>query len=154
MKTRMPKAETRFCIYGCPFGSGGLTLRSFGDRSLNSSKMYRIDTSWASLVTCHRNSHLFARHPRGDLLARPLMVVVQVDDDDRKSEFLFATFHRTLPDRALETIEEPVQVFRRIRSSHIRGQPVHSVVSSAQRTGGVSSFEVISVGLFGTANCT
>jgi hypothetical protein len=98
--------------------------------------------------------HRFACHPRCDLFPRPAMVIIQVNDDNGQSQFLLATLNRTLTNRPLKTIEEPVEVLRRIRLSDLRRQSVHTVVRSAQRAGCIPAFEVIAICLFRASECT
>src|SRR6185369_8272962 len=82
------------------------------------------------------------------LLTRPAMLVVQVDDDGREDEPLLAALHRATADGALQHVEEPLQVLRRMRAFHVCRQPIHALVGGAERTGGTLALEVVAVRLF------
>ena len=81
--------------------------------------------------------------PRGDLLARPRVVVVQVHDHRRKQQALLAPLDGTGPDCAFETVEERGQVLRRPFAVHVSREAVHPLVGRAQRTGCAAPDEVV-----------
>ena len=88
--------------------------------------------------------------PAGDLLARPAVFVVQVNEDGGQAEALLAAIAaRALADRAFKAIEEPFQVLGRPRTGCIRGQAVHPLVSRPEGAGGVLAAVVIAVGWSG-----
>src|SRR5262245_40396576 len=87
-----------------------------------------------------------AGNPSRDLLARPGVIVVQVDDDGCKPELFCTALGGTLAKR-LETIEHSIEISRRPHFVGIAGHVIHAVVGGAQRAGRVLTSEVVAESL-------
>src|SRR5262245_57997645 len=80
-----------------------------------------------------RHALLQGLEPLRDLLARPLMVVVQMHHDGGEAERLAAVVTvRALAHRALEAVEEPLEILRRTQAAGLARQPIHALVGRAQ----------------------
>ena len=88
--------------------------------------------------------------PRGDLLARPAVIVVQVHDDRRERQLLLTPVAAgTAPNRALETVEEPIEILRGMQAVSLARQPIHALVRGTERARGTLPLEVVAICLIG-----
>src|SRR5262245_16724597 len=86
--------------------------------------------------------------PLRNLLARPAMVVVEVNDDRSKRQPFLATVAAwTAANRAFEAVKEPLEVLCRVDTFRLSRQPIHAFVRRTERTGRTLAFEIVAVRL-------
>ena len=68
----------------------------------------------------------------GDLLARPLVMVVQVNDHPGQQQMFLAPFDWAPADRVLQTVEEPSEILCWPLAAHILGKSIYPLVGGTQ----------------------
>src|SRR5260221_7962645 len=95
--------------------------------------MFRFSNSSISqFPNCKRQLQRFSRQPVGDLLARPQVVVVDVDQHGREGQSLLTSFVRAAFRNLVETAEQPLEMIRN-QLPVLPRQMIEGVVDRAER---------------------
>src|SRR5262245_15521082 len=84
----------------------------------------------------------FTGQPRGNLLAGPAVIVVQMDEQRSEVQTLLASLAGASLD-GVEAVEEPIEIAGRVLTARLSRQAIHRFIRRAERTGSVLTGVVI-----------